>query len=74
MPKVLTQKAGRLIDGGDTRCLSQLIVMDECMSRLKHDLGKDIRPCEYFHSITGVGAAGYVEKGSLCVTESVTGY
>lgn len=49
-----------VLDGGDTRCLSQLIVLDELMTRLKHDLKRDVRPCEYFHLITGVGAAGVV--------------
>ena len=32
------------------------------MTRLKHDLGKDVRPCEYFQLITGTGAAGYVNN------------
>lgn len=54
-----------ILDGGDTRCLSQLIILDELMTRLKHDLGRDIRPCEYFHSITGVGASGYVVVHAL---------
>jgi hypothetical protein len=45
-------------DGGDTQCFSQLLVLGELMRRLEYDHGRSIRPCEFFHSITGVGASG----------------
>ncbi|KIM27514.1 hypothetical protein M408DRAFT_48879, partial [Serendipita vermifera MAFF 305830] len=47
-------------DGGDTRCFSQLLILEELMYRLEYDHGRPIRPCEFFHSITGVGAAGVI--------------
>jgi hypothetical protein len=34
-------------------------MLEELMHRLEHDLKRPVRPCEYFHLITGVGAAGY---------------
>ncbi|KIM32147.1 hypothetical protein M408DRAFT_214514 [Serendipita vermifera MAFF 305830] len=48
------------LDGGDSRSLSQLLILEELMKRLEHDTKEDIRPCEYFHSMTGVGAGGIV--------------
>ncbi len=30
------------------------------MQRVQYDTGKTLRPCDYFHSITGVGASGVV--------------
>ncbi|KIM32148.1 hypothetical protein M408DRAFT_214516 [Serendipita vermifera MAFF 305830] len=48
------------LDGGDTRSLSQLLILEELLKRLGHDTREDIRPCEYFHSITGVGAGGII--------------
>jgi hypothetical protein len=47
-----------LADGGDVRCLSQLLMLKAIMRRLEYDDGNQIRPCDYFHSITGVGASG----------------
>ncbi|KIM26368.1 hypothetical protein M408DRAFT_48117, partial [Serendipita vermifera MAFF 305830] len=47
-------------DGGDTRCFSQLLILEELMHRLEYDHGRPVRPCEFFHSITGVGAAGAI--------------
>jgi hypothetical protein len=46
------------IDGGGINCISELKILDEFMQRLCYDTGKIFRPCEYFHSITGVGASG----------------
>jgi hypothetical protein len=46
------------IDGGDARCFSQLLILEELMHRLEYDHGRSARPCEFFHSITGVGASG----------------
>lgn len=40
--------------------MSQLKILEELMQRVKYDTGNPIRPCEYFHSITGVGASGTV--------------
>lgn len=48
------------LDGGDARCISQLVILDELMNRLGHDHGRKVRPCEYFHSITGVGAGAVI--------------
>ncbi|KIM26364.1 hypothetical protein M408DRAFT_50543, partial [Serendipita vermifera MAFF 305830] len=45
-------------DGGDTRCFAQLLILEELMHRLEYDYERPVRPCEFFHSITGVGAAG----------------
>lgn len=47
-----------VLENGDTQCLSQLVILDELMTRLKHDLKRDVRPCEYFHLIVGDGGAG----------------
>lgn len=47
-----------LIDGGNVRCLSQLKILQELMHRVETDTGKTILPCEFFHSMTGVGAGG----------------
>ena len=47
-------------DGGDTRCMSELVILDTLMTRLSYDRQRQVRPCEYFDSITGVGASGYV--------------
>ncbi|KIM27449.1 hypothetical protein M408DRAFT_48791, partial [Serendipita vermifera MAFF 305830] len=47
-------------DGGDIRCFSQLLILEELMHRLEYDHGRPVRPCEFFHSITGVGAAGAI--------------
>jgi hypothetical protein len=48
-----------LADGRDTRCMSELVILDELMARLSNDHQRRVRPCEYFQSITGVGASGY---------------
>jgi len=47
-------------DGGDLNSISQLKILEEFMKRLEYDseVRKAIRPCEYFHTITGVGASG----------------
>ncbi|KIM23602.1 hypothetical protein M408DRAFT_53274, partial [Serendipita vermifera MAFF 305830] len=47
-------------DGGDARCYSQLLILEELMHRLEYDHGRSVRPCEFFHSITGVGAGGVI--------------
>ncbi|KIM27453.1 hypothetical protein M408DRAFT_24399 [Serendipita vermifera MAFF 305830] len=46
------------LDGGDIRCFSQLLILEELMHRLEYDYERPVRPCEFFHSITGVGAGG----------------
>jgi hypothetical protein len=48
-------------DGGDVRCLSQLVMLEELMRRLEYDHREPVRPCQFFHSITGVGASGWVK-------------
>ncbi|KIM20141.1 hypothetical protein M408DRAFT_30615 [Serendipita vermifera MAFF 305830] len=48
------------LDGGDARCFSQLLILEELMHRAEYDHGRPVRPCEFFHSITGVGAGGVV--------------
>lgn len=40
--------------------MSELKILDEFMQRVQYDIGKILRPCDYFHSITGVGASGVV--------------
>lgn len=58
------------LDGGDTRCISQLKILGEFMHRLEMDLKKPIRPCEYFNFMTGVGAGGVIVilLGVLCMS------
>ncbi|KIM22021.1 hypothetical protein M408DRAFT_298151 [Serendipita vermifera MAFF 305830] len=48
------------LDGGDTRCYSQLLILEELMHVLEHDHGRPVRPCEFFHFMTGVGAGGVI--------------
>ena len=47
-------------DGGGIRGLSELVILDEIMRRIKHDLGLvDLpRPCDYFHLIGGTSTGG----------------
>ena len=46
-------------DGGDTRSISQLVILDEIMSRIswkdnsQHE--ECIKPCEFFDLVVGVG-------------------
>jgi hypothetical protein len=40
--------------------MSELVILDTLMTRLSYDRQQQVRPCEYFHSITGVGASGYI--------------
>ncbi|KIM28425.1 hypothetical protein M408DRAFT_141107 [Serendipita vermifera MAFF 305830] len=40
--------------------MSELKILDEFMQRVQYDVGEPLRPCDYFHSITGVGASGVV--------------
>ena len=49
-------------DGGGIRGVSELLMLDEIMSRIKHDLGlsEPPRPCEYFHLIGGTSTGGQV--------------
>jgi len=46
-----------LIDGGEARCMTQLLILDEFMHRLEMD-GVSCLPCEYFHLVIGAGAGG----------------
>ncbi|PVF99825.1 hypothetical protein CPB86DRAFT_755916 [Serendipita vermifera] len=48
------------LDGGETRCLSQLRILGEFMHRLHVDTGIERRPCDYFQLIVGTGAGGVV--------------
>ncbi|PVF99824.1 TPR-like protein [Serendipita vermifera] len=48
------------LDGGETRCLSQLHILGEFMHRLNIDTGVERRPCDYFHLIVGTGAGGVI--------------
>lgn len=48
------------LDGGDAHGISQLIILRALMARLEHDLGRVVRPCEYFDHITGVGSSGVI--------------
>lgn len=69
----ITNKAGIRIlclDGGNSRCLSELKILEEFMSRVKQDTGNSPRPCEFFYHMTGVGAGGVIAilLGRLCMT------
>lgn len=46
-----------LTDGGEARCMTQLLILEEFMHRLEMD-GVACLPCEYFHFVIGVGAGG----------------
>jgi len=50
------------LDGGGIRGVSELLILDEIMSRLKHDLALTElpRPCEYFHLIGGTSTGGLI--------------
>ncbi|PVF96987.1 FabD/lysophospholipase-like protein, partial [Serendipita vermifera] len=45
-------------DGGDIRSLSQLDILDNFMSRVRSDGDPPIKPCQYFHLISGTGKGG----------------
>jgi hypothetical protein len=47
-------------DGGGIRGISELLILDEIMSRIKHDLqlAELPRPCDYFHLIGGTSTGG----------------
>jgi Patatin-like phospholipase len=47
-------------DGGGIRGVSELLILDEIMSRLKRDLDLPElpRPCDYFHLIGGTSTGG----------------
>jgi hypothetical protein len=48
----------RLTDGGGPGCFSQLVLLDEVMSRIAHDKSidkKQMYPADYFDLIGGVG-------------------
>lgn len=48
-----------ITDGGDLRVVSQMVILEELMSRVAWDRKEDtILPCNYFHLIVGVGAGG----------------
>ncbi|KAG6875855.1 hypothetical protein C0993_007064 [Termitomyces sp. T159_Od127] len=51
-------------DDGGVRGLSELIILQEIMSRLKHlgNLDSLPKPCDYFDIIGGTGTGGYVTK------------
>jgi hypothetical protein len=46
-----------LTDGGEARCMTQLLILEEFMHRLEMD-GVACLPCEYFHLVIGAGAGG----------------
>ncbi|SJL06777.1 uncharacterized protein ARMOST_10119 [Armillaria ostoyae] len=48
------------LDGGGIRGVSQLIILDEIMKRIKakKQLTEVLKPCEYFHLIGGSGTGG----------------
>lgn len=50
------------LDGGGIRGVSELLILDEIMSRLQHDLALTElpRPCQYFHFIGGTSTGGLV--------------
>ncbi|KIJ39376.1 hypothetical protein M422DRAFT_143842, partial [Sphaerobolus stellatus SS14] len=49
-------------DGGGIRGVSQLIILDEIMKRLKQreNLDEMPKPCDYFHLIGGSGTGGII--------------
>jgi len=67
-----------LSDGGGIRGLSELLILQEIMSRIQHDekLADVPRPCDYFDLIGGTSTGGYVLRiqhhaafpNSLCLT------
>lgn len=48
------------VDGGGIRGVSELIILDEIMKRLQHDLKLPElpRPCDYFQLIGGTSTGG----------------
>jgi patatin-like phospholipase/acyl hydrolase len=48
------------IDGGGVRGVSELLIIDQMMKRIKqeHRLVEVPKPCEYFDMIGGTGTAG----------------
>ena len=51
---------GPMTDGGGIRGVSELIILDEIMKRVQHDMKlTDLpRPCDYFHLIGGTSTGG----------------
>ncbi len=48
-------------DGGGIRGLSELVVLEEIMNRIKHDLNadEDLLPADFFDLIGGTSTGGY---------------
>lgn len=50
-----------MIDGGDSRCMSQLYILQDFMNRVQRADGqKSGRPCDYFDLIVAVDGSAYV--------------
>jgi hypothetical protein len=57
-----------LSDGGGPGTISQLLMIDEFMTRLAFELDKDhdeLRPADYFDLMSGVGFGGQVPGSAL---------
>jgi hypothetical protein len=55
------------LDGGNPGCFSQLVILDEYMSRIAYEKKVDKRdqhPADYFDVIGGVGFGAWVEFDS----------
>lgn len=52
--------SGVSADGGGIRGVSELLILDEIMLRVQHDLALNElpRPCDYFHLIGGTSTGG----------------
>jgi len=67
-------------DGGGTRGLSSLLILEEIMQRIKHDegLSEDPRPCHYFDLIAGTGTGGLIAimlgRLQMSVSEAIPHY
>ena len=48
------------LDGGGIRGVSELVILNEIMRRIQHDLNLPSlpRPCDYFHLIGGTSTGG----------------
>jgi patatin-like phospholipase/acyl hydrolase len=59
-PSLSVADGGLTIDGGGIRGVSELIILDEIMKRVQHDMKlMDLpRPCDYFHLIGGTSTGG----------------
>ncbi|EGO53756.1 hypothetical protein NEUTE1DRAFT_74639 [Neurospora tetrasperma FGSC 2508] len=68
------------LDGGGVRALSEVMMLDRIMKRIKEKQGlaEIPKPCDYFHLIGGIGTGGIAAilfgRLRMTTTEALTGY